>query len=331
MQTLSKENTGLNFLKGIACLIVILLHCPLPGLLGDAIIYGLRFSVPIFFMITGYFSYNKNKNWILKQIKKTLTLLLQGELLSGTVLFLLGFLEGKSFSLIDLLSQSAILYQPIKILFFGSIFNGTLWYLYALLWSCIVLYLLNNLPTKIYNYFYLMIPILLFLHIVGRLYIQNHSDINKYIFLFRSALLFGIPFIYLGRLISQFKDTIKHLFTRKATYCLLISGIAFQVLEFVVWRQYMDLQFSTVIISLALFLLASEYWHPASTFVITKLGRELSASIYILHGPIINIVNFFFSTPNNLLLSLKPLLVLLSTWLCAYIIFTVKNTYTKIV
>ena len=95
MQSSSKENTGLNFLKGIACLIVILLHCPIPGLLGNAIIYGLRFSVPIFFMITGYFSYNKNRKWILKQIKKTLVLIFQGELISGSVLFLLFLLERK--------------------------------------------------------------------------------------------------------------------------------------------------------------------------------------------------------------------------------------------
>ena len=233
MQNLSKENTGLNFLKGIACLIVILLHCPLPGLLGDAIIYGLRFSVPIFFMITGYFSYNKNRNWIIKQIKKTLILILQAELLNGIVLFLLGFLKEKNFSLFNLFSQSTILYHPIKTLFFGSIFNGTLWYLYALFWSFIIIYLFNNLQKKIYNYFYLMIPILLLIHIAGRLYIQNHSDINKYVFLFRSAILFGIPFIYLGRLISQFKDIIKRYFTLKVTYCLLILGMAFQILEFI--------------------------------------------------------------------------------------------------
>ena len=42
------ENKSINLLKGIACLIVVLLHCPFPGIVGDAIIYGIRFSVPIF-------------------------------------------------------------------------------------------------------------------------------------------------------------------------------------------------------------------------------------------------------------------------------------------
>ena len=329
MQSSSKENTGLNFLKGIACLIVILLHCPIPGLLGNAIIYGLRFSVPIFFMITGYFSYNKNRKWILKQIKKTLVLILQGELISGSVLFLLFLLERKNFSWIDFISQSTILYQSIRTLFFGSIFNSTLWYLYALLWSFVILYLLNNLPTKIYNYFYFLIPMLLFIHIGGRLYIQNHSDINKYIFLFRSSLLFGIPFVYLGRLISQFKYIIKRFLTLKTTYCLLISGIAFQILEFIIWRQYMDLQFSTIVISLALFFLASEYWHPSSTSIITRLGRELSALMYILHAPIINIVNFILPAGSNLFLFFKPFIVIFSTCLCAYTIFTAKKLYAK--
>jgi len=43
-----EKNEYLNVLKGIACIVVIFLHCPFPGIVGEGIIYGLRFSVPIF-------------------------------------------------------------------------------------------------------------------------------------------------------------------------------------------------------------------------------------------------------------------------------------------
>ena len=35
--------------------------------MGRGIAYGLRFSVPIFFMITGYYSYSKDNKWFLKK------------------------------------------------------------------------------------------------------------------------------------------------------------------------------------------------------------------------------------------------------------------------
>lgn len=45
---MKEENKCLFMLKGISCIIVVLLHCPLPGKIGEGIIYALRFPVPIF-------------------------------------------------------------------------------------------------------------------------------------------------------------------------------------------------------------------------------------------------------------------------------------------
>ena len=53
------ENDCLWMIKGISSIIVILFHCPIEGILGEGIIYALRFPIPIFFMSTGSFLYRK--------------------------------------------------------------------------------------------------------------------------------------------------------------------------------------------------------------------------------------------------------------------------------
>lgn len=83
-----KENKCLNFLKGISCLIVVLLHYPIPGIVGEGIIYGLRFSVPIFFMISGYFCYFHDAEWIKASQRKIIKLLVYSEIACALVFFI---------------------------------------------------------------------------------------------------------------------------------------------------------------------------------------------------------------------------------------------------
>ena len=61
------RNWRFDFLKGISCVFVVFLHCRFPGVIGNLIIYAFRFPVPIFFMITGYYSYEKDRTWIFKR------------------------------------------------------------------------------------------------------------------------------------------------------------------------------------------------------------------------------------------------------------------------
>lgn len=50
-----EHNNCLDFFKGIACLLIILVHVPFPGFFGEIIGALSRFAVPFFFMISGYF------------------------------------------------------------------------------------------------------------------------------------------------------------------------------------------------------------------------------------------------------------------------------------
>ena len=50
-------NYCLDFIKGFACIFVVLMHCEFPGVTGVAVQAISRFCVPFFFMVSGYFCF----------------------------------------------------------------------------------------------------------------------------------------------------------------------------------------------------------------------------------------------------------------------------------
>ena len=64
-ETIAKREWQFDVLKCISCILVVLFHYPLPGVVGEIVIYAFRFPVPIFCMITGYFAYKKTINGFL--------------------------------------------------------------------------------------------------------------------------------------------------------------------------------------------------------------------------------------------------------------------------
>ena len=328
------ENKSINLLKGISCLIVVLLHCPFPGIIGEAIIYGVRFSVPIFFMITGYYSYEKSELWLIRQIKKTLALIIKGEVFCGLVRVIID-IGRNQMEIYDWIKNTEIIQHPIKTLFFGSVYNGTLWYLYALFWTVVSLYVIE----KYFDYKYIMyglIPVTLLVHIVGRAVIQNFNDINKIVFLFRSAVLFGVPFVLFGRWIAEYENTLKKYIRGNRCIIILMMGIGFEIAEFICWHQYMDLHFSTIIISFALF-----WWaciHPSEDYipVLRIFGKKYSIWVYIVHFPCVLIINEIMTNITSKNRSLfcnwqKPIIVIIMSLILAVCIENLKKKREKYV
>lgn len=62
IKTEKKYNYCLDFIKGIACICVVFLHCEFPGVLGIAVQTVTRWTMPFFFMISGYYSFYDRSN-----------------------------------------------------------------------------------------------------------------------------------------------------------------------------------------------------------------------------------------------------------------------------
>ncbi|MDO5390724.1 MAG: acyltransferase family protein [Eubacteriales bacterium] len=306
------ENDCLWMLKGISCILVILFHCPIKGIVGDGIIYALRFPIPIFFMSTGYFMYGKEN--YLSKAKLYLKYVLLGESVACISLMVKSFMDSSFDSIIYLLSSNLTL----KTLFYGSVFNGTLWYLYAMIWTYVLLYVLSKFRNGFRMGYCLIIP-LLFIHIAGRVFVTNHFDINELVFIFRSAVLFAIPFVLIGRFIAQIQDRLKEYLNYVNISVVFFLGIALMFFEYFRWHQFMDLQVSTIFISIAMFLFAL-YKPTFRLFGIFRyIGKNLLLYVYIFHIPVINMIQPIFKKAGLEESNVIPLMVVVLTIGLSYI------------
>ncbi len=322
----AKRNESLNVLKLISCVVVIFLHCPFPGKFGEMIIYALRFSVPVFFLISGYFSFQKPGEWYRKKIVTTLKTTAALELLYGIFNFLLDCVAGQV-PAAEFFNDFPRGWEFIKTLFFGSFFNGTLWYLYAAFWTWCILYLLHR--KGLMEKAVWAVPPLLFLHIFGRWYCQNHFSIDQLVFLFRSAILFGVPFALMGRFFARHREKIAEKLTVFRCLGIVFAGHVLIVVEFFLTGQYMDLHLSTVVIAAGLFLLALVKPECPRLRLMQFMGDRLSMWIYYDHLLVISLMGLagerLHLEENVLFLWAKPVLVFAGATLLALGIHVVKE------
>lgn len=316
----TKENTvrlwQLDFLKGIACIVVVMLHFPFDGIFGKAIIYSCRFSVPIFFLISGYFCYEKNESQIINSAKKLFFLIVKTEIFYGLFTYLCGFLQGKSAT--EITKTIYAFRNPIGRLFYGSFFNGYLWYLYALVWTYIFFYFLKN--WNLLEKCFFTIPVLICVQVLGCYFLTVRYGLNRYIHLFRNPITFGFPITLLGYWIAKHEQMLTSRLSLKKSFGIICFGGCLMVFEFLFAHQYLDFHFSTAFISVGLFLFALNYAESPSKAArfISYVGRELSLDIYLSQ--------LFWGTCFGFsLFGLRPIFVLLLSGLWAHFMGKIRK------
>jgi len=244
-------------------------------------------------MISGYFCLRKEPLWVLKKSIYIFKLLFFAELFYGVWTIVSNcFLQ--DYLIADVLVKNFENKSLIQILFCGTIFNGVLWYLYAMFWTWLFVFVIKKL--KVEKKAYTLIPILLFLQVFGRFYVQNHYDISNWVFLFRNALTFGIPFVLLGMFISQYKIDLLEKINMRRNILIIFLGFFVMIMEYIIVRQYMDVHVSTIILSIGLFLLALKLrGNVPSIFESFKIvGGRWYTWIYLTHVFFINLVDLLY-------------------------------------
>ena len=331
----SIRNWKFDYIKGIACIVVVLLHVPIPGPIGEAIIYGCRFSVPIFFMITGYYSESKSNAWILKKTKDLLIKLVITEFLYGIwKLFLWTVIDGKEIG--GFFGNTAIAKEPVKTLFFGSIFNGALWYMYAAVWTYLLVLLLRKIklignPVFCIVYVFLMITFM----VAGRMIIQSTENIDELAFLFCNAVTFGLPMVITGMFFARYEEKIRNKISLGKNILILFAGGLVMCVEYLLYGKYMDFHVSTFIISCAIFFFAFTYKKEG---IILKrplcfIGQKLSLWIYLDHffvnAALLLLLGLIIDTENNIYKYVHPFLVIAMSIIVALFIYLLKKSIKR--
>ncbi len=331
------KHDGISLLKGICCIIILFLHVSLPGVIGDAIAIGGEFAVPIFFMITGYFIHKKQDvKWMLRKIKGIIILLALSELVAAVSdLIIECVIHRTNFEYWFL--SSNIIQHPIRLIFFGTAFNGSLWFLYALIYVYFVYILLikhNLLKNK---YFYIVGPLFYVITVLGRLFFQNSFSLtDENVYLFRNFLLPAFPMTLLGSWFSYKSETIEKIsFSRRLLIVLI--GLAIMPLEYFFYKKIfenpgMEHYFFTIILAFGIFA-CGVFFTKTKQNPLKYIGEKHYTLVYVLHVPVMWWVNIFIdkinATHNAISLWIRPFVVLLICLLIGEIVFLLKKVIKK--
>lgn len=324
---MEQRNICIDGLRLLAIFLIICIHKRFPGVVGGIFEPITRIAVPLFFIISGYYclEISKNRDKIKYRIIKVLKLTIY-----SNILYLVW--DSIRFSHKAFLNCFSLININHILLTNESPFEAHLWFLGALLYSLIFIYVCSYL--KNYKIIYSLIPILLSLNLIFGKYsylifkhiLHIHSSIEflyPYLFI-RNWLFLGIPFLLLGNYIYLNKNRLLDLFSRRLVITLIIIFSILSILEkyLLVYSSLNvlhDLYISTIFLAFACFLFALQNPQLGSNDF-ARLGEKYVLLMYIIHPIIIYYFNKFFSNGNIIYNNFGPIVIFFTTLTSAIIL-----------
>lgn len=279
------EYKALDIVKFLATFLIVGSHA-LPIFSNDLLnyYYGqwfFRFSVPLFFISSGFFYERMNDEKKRAYIKRLIFIYL-----ISSILYIPLFLHDTSF------------FGFIYTLIFGY---GHLWYLSSIIFALITMYILG----KHFKYDKKIIFIIAILFFTGVLFdeyykIFNIAFINKlanfiaYIGGGRSFVFFALPLLLIGVVISKNYDNIIKCFNKKI-YLYFVISIVLSFLEMIFLRHKLsnditaDLTLFNNIPAIFIFIISLSIGNNFIK-IKTRMLRKMSDIIYIIHILILNFI-----------------------------------------
>lgn len=300
-QVKPERNLSMECCKLVASFLVVFIHASLPGDLGGILSTLGRFSVPLFFMISGYFNYGSSSETVFRRTKHIIKLVLSAMLIH-TILGCIAT-EIESGSMVSFLRgqfpDPSVLMRWIMLQ--ADPVAGHLWYLHAL----VVCYLFLLAYVRFYNgqqvnyralysiSFYLFTFLFVF-DVISPL----TGDYTFYDII-HTGWFFGIPMFGFGIFIGEYQQRIFSGFqlTTRKLLCLAVVSVLLSLLQ----RKIIGtgiIPFGAIfgVPALMLFLVDHPKVPVLPEKLIARLG-PISTWIYILHIIIIIYYDKFFQKP----------------------------------
>lgn len=312
-------NYNLDFIKGIACMFVVFMHCEFPGIMGTAVQAISRFCVPFFFMVSGYFCF---KPLVAKTELRTDKVLAGGGISSiGRKLKHIGKITfwASVFYLAFVLLQQSILNNQNFILSVRDVFNwlvfnqpriiaGQYWFLFALLYAYTFYGILECLRLRRFAYILAAMMFVVYVLMAQGAHLAGYHVPNMF---YRNWLVEAFPYFMLGHYIHENQDRIN--ISNKALITIIVTTTLLCWVE----RWFMGRDFGVNIVTVpqvfALFVygVKNPQRHGG---IVQRLGRDCSMLVYILHPAVWHsleeIYNEFELNDNMPALYMMPIFVL---------------------
>lgn len=278
------KNKTLFFLEACAACGVVFIHVQFPGRFGQLLNAVSRCGVALFFLISGYFSYNSNGEVVYTKLKvklhRNLRLLFSSYCLYlcwniGGRLLRRGFIGVWAY-LRDVFSVSTI-YRFL--VWQNDPIAGHLWFLQSLVLCYLLMMVI--VKKKQYQAAYKLFSSFLILQIVisGMLSVCHIEAVPLYVL--RNTWFYGMPVFLIGYWIASQNEVLTQLSDSRLGLGVIL-GLAMTLAGRLLIGN-LQLYFGTIILLCSIFIFAIK--HPQMSFpkFVVKMGAEYSGTIYIIH------------------------------------------------
>ena len=297
--------------RGIASLLIVLIHCRFPGILGGVSVAIARAAVFYFFIISGFFTFRADENAFYRALRRQILKIIK---ITG-VAFILGItwriilaVFGKSGSLAMLAHEWISLDSLINVLVFQKdIILGPYWFLLSLLLCYPAIYIIRK--TKAFVLSELLMMLLLLMNV----FLSEIINIDNIIY-YRNFWLSAFPFFVMGYL---FHKRIEKITTRerKKTVWGMCIGVALTLVEYFILGNRL-IYVGSVVLALTALFYAVDFPDKEIKFLST-IGEKYSLIIYIIHWYFIDIyaivLKYINLQGNYFIQCMMPLIVILSS------------------
>lgn len=286
MSGVKTRNRCFDLIKGIACIAVVFMHCEFPGMFGTLVQAVARWSVPLFFAVSGYFFRRETTEDCRRKAVHIVRITV------GAVIFYILFGILYHLALGDLAaytsSEVTITNVAAFVLFNSPVFiNGHIWFLFALIY----VYLSTALMIRLRLYPKLEKPLcigLMVMHfaLAYGCYIAGYKLQGGF---YRNWIFEGIPFFFAGNLFykatADFGEEKKERM-KLPSILLIFGGIALSIVERLIIGRDFSVHISSVIVLFGLMMFALRGKEPKGAKPLIRLGEVYSLYVYIVHPAI---------------------------------------------
>ena len=300
---------------------VVFIHVLFYGAVGTAVDALARFAVPLFFLVSGYYSYKTTPDKIKRRIVHLIDLLVFAVLVYTCYYVLRHFLNKDVYGMCQYFKQ----YLNPKVLLKLFVLNipvrtEHLWYLFAIIYVYLIFCfsIIHNISDKL---IFAASVLFLLLHLfMGE--VLSVFQIYVPIPLVRNFLLMGLPFFGLGIFTKKHQHKL-----RKLSDCKIIVFAIIGILETILSRYLFgknELYIGSLFILFSLVVVFIKYPRIKIPPVFTALS-DCSTYIYILHPLVSSVLKLVYPVfgaaySSIVLQMLHPLIVCVFSTITAYIL-----------
>lgn len=347
MKNIKKRNYGIDWLKGVACISVVLIHYNLPDQGGIIIKTLCRFAVPVFFMVSGFFTLSDDGNVCSKEkLFAKISHVLR--LIAGSAVFYLIFCivwnkaMDPGWNIVEYAHTVINFPKIVKLVVTNDpLVYSHLWFLLALLY-CYILMLLfrRRYPAVLVNMFPVFLLGFLILALwknilhIPRTSILLASD--AYLMLFNLFIFRALPFFLAGMWLRKHREMIcSHKFSRNGLIIAFIFGETLALLERNVFCESQFYLGTFIAVgSMFVYVLSNEHEFKENNFLV-YIGKDLSMYVYILHiavGKVCDLISAKgFLEDREMFLYSKMVIVLSFSLMLAHCLFNLKKFWRIVI